>query len=307
MQNQKGVILSAIAVVTGFVAVIAAAGYFLYEKAELQKEAENKSDQIVCTMDAKMCPDGSYVGRIGPNCDFTECPKTTNETANWPEYQSDEYGFKIKYPANWINLTLTLSSVGRFLFSAPAEQPRSYSFYIAIQENKNKLSSKDFVSELLKENIKQEIGKIKYESGSELTVGGLPAYRLSKVFAYDRNEERIYLASGDKVFLLSFPSAEENPNFQDPITNSALSEKIVTTFQFVSKDNNAALDKEQACLNSGGSISLIDCYCSGTTEFFNNCSVGACTCTPNPSNLRKIKTCQCGEGKCFNGKACVAR
>lgn len=28
---------------------------------------------IACTMDAKMCPDGSYVGRSGPNCEFV-CP-----------------------------------------------------------------------------------------------------------------------------------------------------------------------------------------------------------------------------------------
>jgi hypothetical protein len=27
-----------------------------------------------CTMDAKQCPDGSYVGRIGPSCEFAACP-----------------------------------------------------------------------------------------------------------------------------------------------------------------------------------------------------------------------------------------
>lgn len=29
---------------------------------------------VVCTMEAKLCPDGSYVGRTGPNCEFTPCP-----------------------------------------------------------------------------------------------------------------------------------------------------------------------------------------------------------------------------------------
>jgi hypothetical protein len=33
------------------------------------------SDQIVCTMDAKMCPDGSAVGRTGPKCEFAPCPE----------------------------------------------------------------------------------------------------------------------------------------------------------------------------------------------------------------------------------------
>jgi len=27
-----------------------------------------------CTLDAKLCPDGTYVGRTGPNCEFATCP-----------------------------------------------------------------------------------------------------------------------------------------------------------------------------------------------------------------------------------------
>jgi hypothetical protein len=29
---------------------------------------------VACTMEAKLCPDGSAVGRSGPNCEFTACP-----------------------------------------------------------------------------------------------------------------------------------------------------------------------------------------------------------------------------------------
>jgi len=29
---------------------------------------------VVCTAEAKLCPDGSYVGRTGPNCEFAVCP-----------------------------------------------------------------------------------------------------------------------------------------------------------------------------------------------------------------------------------------
>lgn len=29
---------------------------------------------VACTTEAKICPDGSAVGRIGPNCDFAQCP-----------------------------------------------------------------------------------------------------------------------------------------------------------------------------------------------------------------------------------------
>jgi len=32
------------------------------------------SKQVSCTMEAKLCPDGSAVGRSGPNCEFAACP-----------------------------------------------------------------------------------------------------------------------------------------------------------------------------------------------------------------------------------------
>ncbi|MBP6924461.1 MAG: hypothetical protein KBB78_02745 [Candidatus Pacebacteria bacterium] len=34
------------------------------------------TEEIACTLDAMQCPDGSYVGRSGPNCEFV-CPKVT--------------------------------------------------------------------------------------------------------------------------------------------------------------------------------------------------------------------------------------
>lgn len=30
--------------------------------------------QVACTQEAKQCPDGSYVGRTGPKCEFAACP-----------------------------------------------------------------------------------------------------------------------------------------------------------------------------------------------------------------------------------------
>jgi hypothetical protein len=34
-------------------------------------------EPVACTMDAKICPDGSAVGRVGPNCEFASCPGET--------------------------------------------------------------------------------------------------------------------------------------------------------------------------------------------------------------------------------------
>ena len=31
-------------------------------------------EATVCTQDVKQCPDGSFVGRVAPSCDFAPCP-----------------------------------------------------------------------------------------------------------------------------------------------------------------------------------------------------------------------------------------
>ncbi len=35
---------------------------------------------VACTMEAKVCPDGSYVGRSGPKCEFAACPEAAGDT-----------------------------------------------------------------------------------------------------------------------------------------------------------------------------------------------------------------------------------
>ncbi len=42
--------------------------------------------QVACTEEAKLCPDGSAVGRVGPNCEFAPCPeekKADLSDAHW--------------------------------------------------------------------------------------------------------------------------------------------------------------------------------------------------------------------------------
>lgn len=78
----------------------------------------NSKSQVACTLEAKLCPDGSSVGRTGPKCEFTACPKTTptpDPTANWKTLDSsvdiskDFYvpggrpkDFTLKYPSSWL-------------------------------------------------------------------------------------------------------------------------------------------------------------------------------------------------------------
>jgi hypothetical protein len=54
---------------------------------------------VACTMEAKICPDGSSVGRIGPNCEFAECPGISDGSENWKVYKNEQYGFEFEYSA----------------------------------------------------------------------------------------------------------------------------------------------------------------------------------------------------------------
>lgn len=76
MNTQRGIILPIIIIVLAAVGI----GYYVFtrEGAPLQPPMVNEPEPVACTMDAKLCPDGSYVGRQGPNCEFTACPTESN-------------------------------------------------------------------------------------------------------------------------------------------------------------------------------------------------------------------------------------
>jgi hypothetical protein len=47
---------------------------FVVPDAVLPVEVQPVEEQVMCTMEVKECPNGSYVGRSGPTCAFAKCP-----------------------------------------------------------------------------------------------------------------------------------------------------------------------------------------------------------------------------------------
>jgi hypothetical protein len=65
-----------------------------------------------CTQEAKVCPNGTSVGRTGPNCEFAPCPGEDSSQAVLPTetmpvtqdnsvYINNDYGFQITIPAGY--------------------------------------------------------------------------------------------------------------------------------------------------------------------------------------------------------------
>jgi hypothetical protein len=55
------------------IAILATIMYFVSGRFQTQNQP------IPCTYESRICPDGSAVGRSGPNCEFTPCPIISQE------------------------------------------------------------------------------------------------------------------------------------------------------------------------------------------------------------------------------------
>jgi len=75
-------------------AVVASAYYFWVESAQAP------GGVVACTMEAKLCPDGSAVGRTGPHCAFAACPgeEQTNKFSASPTSGTAPLAVTFSYP-----------------------------------------------------------------------------------------------------------------------------------------------------------------------------------------------------------------
>lgn len=65
-----------------FIAIVFISGglLYIYNSKPIEYKNPNEPEPVFCTADAKLCPDGSYVGRSGPKCEFDPCPTTSSTT-----------------------------------------------------------------------------------------------------------------------------------------------------------------------------------------------------------------------------------
>ena len=110
----------------------------------------NANKQVACTLEAKLCPDGSSVGRTGPKCEFAKCPSVTttpevmplptltaSETASWKTYNVLAEKISFRLPNSWAQYNNSQEGIGSlqnpydYYSSKPNKQlnQENFSFY----------------------------------------------------------------------------------------------------------------------------------------------------------------------------------
>jgi len=72
----------------------------LHQSKPLSSDLNKIGSGEPCNMDTRVCPDGSSIGRVGPNCDFAKCPSGDTNQENWTTYTDSTFHFR--YPSSWM-------------------------------------------------------------------------------------------------------------------------------------------------------------------------------------------------------------
>jgi hypothetical protein len=115
----------------------------------------DNTNAVECTADAVLCPDGTAVGREGPDCEFAGCPEsdtnantnstvnsntTPESTAGWITYMNAIDGYSLQYPQTW---TVENHPVTGILITPPTGEVPPHDWGIGRQMYIKALATKD--------------------------------------------------------------------------------------------------------------------------------------------------------------------
>lgn len=219
--NRKWLILGTIIVVILLIGL--ATAYVL--------KINNTNKETACSLEVKICPDGSSVGRTGPACEFASCPTPTPDpTADWKTYSYPDLpkNISIKIPSDWN----TKKSEGDYtiykFYSADYKEGSSSSALIPIEKGillYIYLDSFQTYDDFL-ESSKKSDQEWNYQNKEELDLNGIKAFlstgSLTKKYFRSSRADIYYQGFSYRIYLDS--NVENN---QD-----TLFKNILTTFKF---------------------------------------------------------------------------
>lgn len=97
-------------------------------------------NQVACTAEAKLCSDGSFVGRTGSSCEFAECPAEVSSPEDtpdeeilpliWNTHTNTEWRYSLKYPSDY---TLTEELDGTKIIISPSEEIEKNTDFLSVR------------------------------------------------------------------------------------------------------------------------------------------------------------------------------
>lgn len=178
---------------------------------------------VACTLDARICPDGSAVGRVGPDCEFAPCPSEESfiqAPEGWEGHAIPDAKLTFAAPADLIFYTETQRhidtgaaySLTMYVQRETGNSPDYYQLYGLYQWGEA-YATKD---------IAQFKGDLQPGSIEETTISGYPA--LKGQVKGERNRFVTYIFTDIGKFSLF--TAEPTS------VNKALTDSILATFVF---------------------------------------------------------------------------
>gem|GEM_PF-1705763 len=218
-RHQRGFALLPLLFVIVAVAAAAGIGYAISTQTDLFLSKSENTNIVACTEEAKLCPDGSSVGRTGPNCAFANCPAantntavntntTVIPTADWKTYTNTTYGFNFRYPSEF--------NVGGVQTSQRASFTNETMGDISVDVSNKQYSADDLTS-----------GQNEFSDVVQATVGPKSGYAYSYADAGCGMRYYRLPLTGATLFI-SFGSCETNT---EPMSKQ-LEAQVLSTFVF---------------------------------------------------------------------------
>ena len=237
-----------IAVILFFVGGVVAGSYF-YRDDIINFLSSKDEDGVACPTDAKICPDGSSVGRIPPDCEFAECPaveekeiiKEEIDISDWQTYRNEYIGIEFKYPKDFHftdfnspneEFNISMSSSGSSIV-------RAYMKESTINDWMNDSVSGDYLADRGIHN--QTIKRIDYFEHNNIIVDNRKgvSYEMENCDMHGCSKnEMIIIEDNNEIFVFVV-----NQNFKEVFN------KMLTTVKFINKPEESITSNWQIYQN----------------------------------------------------------